>query len=124
MIASAVKTQDEIQRMRTACSISAAMHVWAMSSPWQGLQEKDVEKKMNRFYKASLASDWAYPLIVGSGSRANVLHARPTNRRLRDGDLLLMDGGVKYEGICSDITRTWPVGKKFSKLQRQVYQIV
>lgn len=42
----------------------------------------------------------------------------------RDGELVLMDAGSEYHGYASDITRTWPVGGKFSDAQRELYELV
>ena len=43
---------------------------------------------------------------------------------VRNGELLLMDAGCEYHGYSSDITRTWPVGGKFTPPQRQLYEVV
>jgi Xaa-Pro aminopeptidase len=53
-----------------------------------------------------------------------VLHYRDNNRRMADGDLLLIDAGCEYHGYASDITRTFPVGGKFSGPQKDVYELV
>lgn len=41
-----------------------------------------------------------------------------------DGELVLMDAGCEYHGYVSDVTRTWPVGGKFTPVQRDLYEIV
>ena len=65
-----------------------------------------------------------YHPIVGGGANACVMHYRDNDKPLRDGDLLLLDAGCEYEYYASDITRTFPVGGRFSPAQRAVYEVV
>ena len=64
------------------------------------------------------------PSIVASGPNACVLHYRDNNRQTQAGDLLLIDAGCEFDGYASDITRTFPVGGKFSGVQKAVYELV
>ena len=43
---------------------------------------------------------------------------------MRDGDLVLIDAGAEFDGYCSDVTRTFPVGADYSPPQRRIYEIV
>ena len=70
------------------------------------------------------AAGVAYNSIVGGGANATILHYVENNAPLRDGDLLLVDAGAQYKGYASDITRTFPVSGRFTKPQREVYDIV
>ena len=56
--------------------------------------------------------------------RTPVLHYNDSNRKMQDGDMLLIDAGCEYAGYASDITRTFPVNGKFTGPQRDVYQAV
>ena len=63
--------------------------------------------------------------IVAGGANACVLHYVANNRRLKDGDLLLIDAGCELDGYASDITRTFPVERALSAApQRDVYELV
>ena len=53
-----------------------------------------------------------------------MLHYVQNDAQLRDGDLLLIDAGCELDGYASDITRTFPVGGRFSGPQREVYELV
>jgi Xaa-Pro aminopeptidase len=66
----------------------------------------------------------AYPSIVAGGANATILHYTANDRPLREGDLLLIDAGAERDGYCADVTRTWPVGKRFAPAQRDCYQAV
>ncbi len=53
-----------------------------------------------------------------------MLHYRDNNRQMQPTELLLIDAGCEFDGYASDITRTFPVGGKFSAAQKAVYEIV
>ena len=59
-----------------------------------------------------------------SGNNANIIHYIAATDVVNDTDLLLIDAGCEYHGYSSDITRTWPVGGRFSDAQRAIYEIV
>jgi Xaa-Pro aminopeptidase len=61
---------------------------------------------------------------VASGANACVLHYVTNNRRMEDGDLLLIDAGAEFGCYASDVTRTFPVSGKFTPAQRAIYQLV
>lgn len=66
----------------------------------------------------------SFATIAGSGINGTMLHYETNRDTCKDGDLILLDLGTKWEGYCSDITRTYPVNGKYSEKQRQVYEIV
>jgi len=65
-----------------------------------------------------------YPSIVGSGPNASTLHYTASSRQMREGDLLLVDAAANYRGQTGDITRTYPVGGRFTPAQREIYELV
>lgn len=117
------KSPAELRLMRHSARIAAEAQKAAMRATRIGGFEYEVE--------AALWSVWrrhdavaAYEPIVGAGRNACVLHYRDNRDSLRDGDLLLCDAGAEYAGYASDITRTWPVGGRYSKPQRALYDVV
>ncbi|XP_051571172.1 xaa-Pro aminopeptidase 3 isoform X2 [Myxocyprinus asiaticus] len=74
--------------------------------------------------RAHGANFLAYPPVVAGGNRANTLHYINNNQLVKDGEMVLLDGGCEYFGYVSDITRTWPVNGKFSSAQRELYEAV
>jgi Xaa-Pro aminopeptidase len=123
-----VKEQVEIINLRRAGELSSQLHTLGMSQALIGKSEANLAKYFNSLkesMKDSMkVSAWAYPVIIGASERSTILHAKPTRRIFNDGDLVLVDMGLKYKGYCCDITRTWPAGKKFSKEQKKIYKIV
>ena len=66
----------------------------------------------------------AYPSIVASGPDGLVLHYSKNDRRIDSGQTLLIDAGAMCQGYTADVTRTIPVGGRFSRRQREIYDAV
>lgn len=119
-----IKDAHEIALMRRAAEISSMAHARAMKTARPGQYEYHVEAELTHEFIRHGARTPAYNHIVASGPNACVLHYNDSNRKMQDGDLLLIDAGCEYEGYASDITRTFPVNGKFTGPQRDVYQAV
>ena len=119
-----IKDAQEIALMRRAGEISSLAHVRAMERTRPGQYEYQVEAELLHEFVRSGAREQAYSAIVASGANACVLHYRENNRKMADGDLLLIDAGAEYDGYASDITRTFPVNGKYSPEQRDLYDVV
>eukprot|EP00002_Diphylleia_rotans_P037193 TRINITY_DN8287_c0_g1_i1.p1 TRINITY_DN8287_c0_g1~~TRINITY_DN8287_c0_g1_i1.p1 ORF type:complete len:478 (+),score=89.15 TRINITY_DN8287_c0_g1_i1:43-1476(+) len=119
-----VKSDAEQKVMRRACSIAAKGFNQAMEYVKPGMNEGEVDAKLEFEFRRSGAQWHAYPPVVAGGSRANTLHYVRNDEILEDGTLLLVDAGCEYYGYSSDITRVWPVGRDFTFAQAQVYQAV
>ena len=119
-----LKTPEEIELMQVAADIAAEAHVEAMKTVRNGMKEYQVEALLEQIFRQKGASGPAYTSIVGAGAHATVLHYINNDGELRDGDLLLIDAGAEYKGYASDITRTFPINGKFSKAQREIYDLV
>jgi Xaa-Pro aminopeptidase len=118
------KDGHELDIMRQAAAISTAAHRRAMRFTRPGMFEYQVEAELLHEFCSHGARHPAYTSIVAGGANACVLHYVGNNARLRDVDLLLIDAGCELDGYASDITRTFPVGGKFSAEQKDVYEIV
>ena len=119
-----VKDAHEMRLMRRAGSISSAAHRRAMRAARAGRFEYELEAELMHEFRSSGAQFPAYWPIVAGGANACVLHYVANDAPLREGDLVLIDAGCELAGYASDITRTFPVGAKFSAAQREVYEIV
>jgi Xaa-Pro aminopeptidase len=119
-----VKDAHEIDIMRRAARISAQAHVRAMKATAPGRREYEIEAELLHEFRRQGSPFPAYGSIVAAGANACVLHYRENDATMRDGELLLIDAGCELDGYASDITRTWPVGGRFSGPQRELYDIV
>ena len=118
------KDEHEIAMMRRAGEISSLAHIRAMERARPGQYEYQVEAELLHEFVRFGAREQAYSAIVASGANACVLHYRENNRKMADGDLLLIDAGCEYASYASDITRTFPVNGKFTGPQKAVYEVV
>ena len=118
------KDDHELAIMRRAGAISSAAHVRAMRAATPGKREYEIEAELIHEFCRNGARAPAYGSIVAAGANACVLHYRENSAELRKGDLMLIDAGCELDSYASDITRTFPVGGRFSGPQRDVYQLV
>ncbi len=118
------KTPAEATLMRRAARISAHAHRRLMRQCVPGAKELDLEAEFQHACAIAGARFNAYPMIVGGGANACVLHYIANDAILRDGDLVLIDAGCELDGYASDITRTFPVNGRFSPPQRELYELV
>jgi Xaa-Pro aminopeptidase len=119
-----VKDVHELAIMRRAGEISAAAHVRAMRATRPGRYEYEVEAELLHEFRRNGSQFPAYGSIVAGGRNACVLHYRGNDARLEQDQLLLIDAGCELDGYASDITRTFPVGGRFTGGQRALYDIV
>ncbi len=119
-----LKSTEEIELMQRAADIAADAHVEAMKTVRPGMKEYEVEALLEREFRRNGAAGPSYTSIVGGGANATVLHYINNDGDLRDGELLLVDAGAEYKGYASDITRTFPINGRFSKAQREIYDLV
>lgn len=118
-----VKSRAEVATMRKAARVSAGAHKRAMQAVRPGMREYELEAELlYEFHRAG--GEPAYTSIVGGGANACVLHYVQNDAPLGDGDLVLIDAGVELDGYASDITRTFPVGGRYSAEQRAIYDLV
>lgn len=118
------KTSEEVACLRKAGEITAAAHVAAMRAARPGATEFEIEALVDYECRRHGASRMGYGSIVAGGENATCLHYRLNNEPLRDGDLLLIDAGCEVDSYTADITRTFPVGRTFSKEQAALYDLV
>ena len=118
------KTDEEIELMQKSADIASEAHILAMQSVKPGMNESQIEAIIEHYFRMNGAAGVAYNSIVGTGANATILHYVENNAELKDGDLLLVDAGCHYKGYASDITRTFPVGGRFTKAQREIYDVV
>lgn len=118
------KSEAELRTMREAAAITTEAHLHAMRVARPGMHEYEIDAELLHVFRKHGSERPAYESIVGSGPNATILHYRAGNRVMREGELVLIDAGCEYGYYASDVTRTFPVGGKFSPEQRAVYEVV
>jgi len=116
------KSKDELAEMRRAAAVTAEAHKRAMAATRAGIHEHDLVGVVEgTFGKHGCVP--AYNTILSV--RGEVLHNLDHRNQLKNGDLVLLDGGAELpSGYCADVTRTWPVNGRFSPAQRDIYDVV
>jgi Xaa-Pro aminopeptidase len=119
-----LKSPEELDRMQRAAAITEVGHREVMARTKPGMFEYEAEAVLRGVFRGGGAARHAYAPIVGSGPNATILHYHKNDRRMLDGDLLLVDAGSEFEYYASDVTRTFPVNGRFTAPQRTIYELV
>ena len=120
----AVKTPGEISLLRKASEVSGLAHRAAMRLARAGLYEYEVQAAFEAECLRRGLKYLGYPSIVAAGKNAAVLHYQDNDAVLKAGDLLLIDAAAEADGYSADITRTFPIGRRFGSRQRDIYALV
>lgn len=120
----AVKDAGEVALLREANRISGRAHRAVMAGAQPGVREYEVQAIFDAECLKAGSRHLGYPSIVAAGRNAAVLHYRRNDALLRKGELLLIDAGCEVGGYTADISRTFPIGTRFSARQRDLYEIV
>ncbi|HEX3371836.1 MAG TPA: Xaa-Pro peptidase family protein [Candidatus Acidoferrales bacterium] len=120
----AIKSPGEVALMQKAIDPSIDAHLDAMKKIRPGMYEYQVAARMVEIHGYAGCETEAYSPIVGTGINSTVLHYNKLDRKIEDGDIVLLDVGGQYSGYASDITRTIPANGKFTPRQREIYEIV
>ena len=117
-----VKASEEVAEIEKAVNITGDMHIFAMQHAKPGMVEREISGKMEGI-AAAYGTSTSFPIIFSK--HGETLHNHFHGHVLHAGDLVVNDSGAEsllhYAG---DITRTIPIGGKFSSKQRDVYEIV
>jgi Xaa-Pro dipeptidase len=114
-----IKSESEVSAIKTAVDIAqnAIKNILPIIKP--GITEKQIANQLalNIIKKGSDITLPFSPIVSGGPNSANP-HAAPTDRKLCEGDLLVIDWGASYHGYISDMTRTFAIGKVDPELSR------
>ncbi len=101
-----IKDVDEIEKIKKACQITDSCFSHLLSFIKKGMTEKQIEAEIEQYFKLHGADGVAFEPIVASGVHSSMPHAIPTDKKIESGDVITIDLGCKYQGYCSDMTRT------------------
>ena len=118
------KSVAELALLRRAVQITVTAHAAASRVLAEGRHEYEVEAALEFEFRRAGAQGPAFPSIVGSGPNSVILHYDKNTRQMRQGELVVVDIGAEFEEYAADVTRTYPVGGKFSPRQLEIYNIV
>jgi Xaa-Pro aminopeptidase len=119
----AVKDDEELASIRKAIDIASNAFEHILKMAKEGVLERDLAFEMEFFMKREGAEDLGFNIIIASGERSALPHGRASDKKIKKGDLLLIDFGSRFQGYHSDQTRTVVCGMPSTE-QKKIYQIV
>lgn len=118
------KSEAEIAAIQHATDVSIEAH----RAAWKRLAASQYEYQLASILVGTFLNEGcegpAYSPIVGSGADGAILHYMRDQRQMNRGELVVIDAGAECDSYASDLTRTVPVGGRFTARQRELYQIV
>lgn len=118
-----VKLPEEISVIREAIRCAEAGFDALLPKLYIGMTERELANELHYLVSLQGAEAMGFGTIVGSGPRGALAHAFPTDRVIRDGDMVVVDFGVMKDGYCSDMTRTLFFGQ-VSAEHRRIFSLV
>ena len=118
------KSAEEAAILRRSAAVTSEGHHEAMRLCAPGMAEYQLQAALEYVFKADGAARVGYSSIVAAGDNATILHYNTNRMRIDDGDLVLIDAGAEVDYYTTDVTRTFPANGRFTKPQRDVYEVV
>jgi Xaa-Pro aminopeptidase len=119
----AIKSRNEVEKIKKAIEISERAFKEVLNKIKPGIMEKEIALWLETTMREMGAERVAFDIIVASGERSSMPHARTSSKKIRKGELLLVDWGCVFEGYHADITRNLVLGKA-SKKQKEIFSCV
>ena len=118
----AIKTPDEIKQIQKALVIQQCAFNQTIAEIKPGMTEYEITAILEYRMRSLGADGTSFPSIVAADANASLPHAIPGKTKVKDGGIVLIDWGARYNGYCSDLTRVIALGKMKPKI-REIYQI-
>lgn len=118
-----VKDDEELRHIRRAALLVDRCFTMICRQIKPGVTERALAVQIRRFFEDAGAEGESFPAIVASGANAALPHHQTSHRKLRKGDVVLIDMGCRIKGYCSDMTRTVFLLSAREK-EREIYRIV
>jgi Xaa-Pro aminopeptidase len=112
------KDARELAVMRKAAIVAGEVLEGALKLLKPGVRENEIGAEIEYQMKKRGASGPSFETIVAFGERSALPHARPTSKRLRKNELVVLDLGVILAHYCSDITRTVHLGRASARIRK------
>ena len=117
-----IKDEEELNNIKKACEITDNCYEYILDYIKPGMTEKEIAKEIEEYYKER-TDGLAFETIVASGENTSKPHAVPTDRKIKEKDIITIDMGCKINGYCSDMTRTFFIGEVLEEA-KEIYDLV
>lgn len=118
-----IKSEEESDFLRKAADIADRVVTEIVKYIRPGLLERDISNRIKELFLEFEGQGLAFDSIVASGPNTSRPHYNKDDRRISEKDIIILDMGCRYNGFCSDISRTVFVGEPTEE-QRKVFDIV
>ncbi|MCI5212269.1 MAG: peptidase M24 family protein, partial [Candidatus Electrothrix sp. ATG2] len=115
-----IKTEKEIRLLKKSVLLNEQVFQSVHKTLAPGMTEMEIALALEQTMRKMGAEGPSFETIVAFGTNAAKPHAVPTDRVLQDGELVLIDMGLVLQGYCSDMTRTFVVGKPKKKFRQRL----
>jgi Xaa-Pro aminopeptidase len=119
-----IKSPQELQAIRAAGRITASALSGLAAEIVLGMSEREIAVALESRFFSEGADGVAFETIVAAGANSAIPHHRPSDYRLRAGDLLVIDCGASVAGYRADMTRTFVAGSEPDAWQRDIHEVV
>jgi Xaa-Pro aminopeptidase len=117
------KDESEVEAIAAAASLTDEVYSWIAEAVLAGRTEREVQLAMEQRMRELGAEDPSFRAIVAAGANGALPHHDASDRRIAQGELVVIDMGAIAGGYCSDCTRTFASGE-ISDEEREVYELV
>lgn len=118
-----IKKAEEIEMLKTAIHFTKL----GIENMWKNKKPELYEYQLEAYFNFILDSNQikkGFPTICASGVNAAVLHYHDNNTKIEENSMVLIDLGAEYNYYSADISRTFPIAKKYSARHKDVYKAV
>ncbi|WEG13204.1 aminopeptidase P family protein [Pullulanibacillus sp. KACC 23026] len=119
-----IKSKEEVDEIKEAGRITSEAIKFTMTHTKPGMNESEIEAYFDFGLKTRGVKHHAFHTIAAAGENGTILHYGKNNSPTKDGDLILLDLGAKWNYYSADISYTYPLNGKFTDRQKTIYNIV
>lgn len=118
-----IKDNLELECISKACEIADLAVSYARAHLRAGISERQLAWELESLMRQNNSEVMPFEIIVASGTNSALPHANPSDKLIMEGEPITIDMGARYKGYCSDITRTFIIGKEDNYFNN-IYNIV
>src|SRR6056297_445017 len=118
-----IKDDKEIELMRKASELADRVMGRTIEFIQPGVTEKEIKEKIEKYFIEEGADGLSFTPIIASGKNSSKPHYAENARAIQEKDIVILDLGCKYQGLCSDMSRTVFVGG-ITEEERKVYEVI
>jgi len=119
-----IKEKWETEQLQKAIEATGTGLMSVFKNARAGMMEYELEAMIYFEFRSKGLKHWGFSPIVAAGKNAATLHYGNNDTKIKKGQLVLLDVGAACNNYSADITRTFPIDRKFTKRQKEVYGAV